>query len=157
MVEVTTADKIAALVQIFQEPKFYITMGVVVLVLAIGARMNHVGRRAGSMVGRLGLVIHWAALFVAVALFIVGVVQLATAQTVNDNTIVIVGLWWATAFVVWLTGKGLRFVLTGPLEPLDAAPPMEQRALNPLSRQYREQQLLLPRKPAAQPQRPPRG
>ena len=98
-------------------PQFYISLGAIIILLAVSARMKKAGVRAGSRTGRLGLVMHWASLLIAAILFGSGGFILATATTVNDNTMFIVGLWWAAAIVVWLIGKAVRFILTGPPPP----------------------------------------
>jgi hypothetical protein len=123
--EVTTADKLQALVQTFSEPKLYLSLGAILIVLAMSNRMKTAGVSAGSIIGRLGLVVHWAALLIAAILFGVGSFVLADAgQPVNNNAMVIVGLWWAAAVLVWLVGKAVRFILTGPLPPSEQPPPI---------------------------------
>jgi hypothetical protein len=120
--EVTTADKLQALIQTFFEPKFYLSMGLIIVVLVISNRMKTAGVRTGSMIGRLGLVIHWAALVIAAILFGLGCIVLADAKTVNNNTMFEAGLWLAAAILVWLIGKAARFILTGPLPPSEQPP-----------------------------------
>jgi hypothetical protein len=138
-VEVTTADKIQALGQTFLNPQLYISMGAIIIVLAVSARMKNAGVRAGSRAGRFGLVVHWASLLIAAIPFGLGGLILANAKTVNDNTILFVGLWWAAAIEIRLIGKAVRFILTGPL------PPSEQTARSPIppSQHYQAQQRAL--------------
>jgi hypothetical protein len=80
------------------------------------SRMRSEGERAGSAVGRLGLVLYWASLLVALPLLAVGAFMLVTMPNSHDMPM-LVGLSWAAALVVWLIGKSLRFILTGPLPP----------------------------------------
>jgi hypothetical protein len=141
MAEVTAADKVAALIQLFQNPQLYIGVGILLLIMALSARMKSQGARAGSMVGRLGLVIHWASLLLALATFLVGAFILATAVPLNENQKLVVGLLWASSLLVWLIGRALRFVLTGPLSaPAKTPIPQDQY--------YREQVRHLPSKPS---------
>jgi hypothetical protein len=122
--EVTTADKIQALVQTFGDLKPYLTIGAIILVFAISDRMKTTGVRAGSMIGRLGLVLHWTSLLIAAIPFGLGCIVLADAKIVNNNTMFEAGLWWAAAILVWLIGKAARFILTGPLLPSEQPPPI---------------------------------
>ncbi len=126
MTEVTTADELNALVQFFERPQLYIEAGVALLAVGLIARMKRQGARATSMSGRLGLVIHWASLLVALLLLVVGAFFLAT-QSGQADTPLFVGVSWAAALIVWLIGKSLRFILTGPLSATEAPSPQDQR------------------------------
>jgi hypothetical protein len=114
--EVTTADKFQALVRTFGEPKFYLTLGANILVSALTGRSEKPAlekvTRQSSMLGRLGLVLHWTALLIAAVLFGLGCFVLVTAPAVNENTMVFVAMWWVPAIIVWLIGKAARFILT---------------------------------------------
>src|SRR4051794_1666644 len=140
MAEVTAADMAAALFQFFQNPQLYIGLGILLLMMALSARMKSQGARAGSLVGRLGLLMHWGSLLLALAMFLVGAFILATEAPLNENNKLVVGLLWASALLVWLIGRALRFVLTGPLSA-PGKPPIPQH------QHHREQVHHLPSKP----------
>jgi hypothetical protein len=111
--EVTTADKLQALLQTFGEPKFYLTLGAIILFLAFTGRSEKKARQPQpSMLARVGLVLHWTALLIAAILFGLGCLALSYAPVVNENAIAVMAMCWVAAVIVWLLGKAARFILT---------------------------------------------
>src|ERR1700680_634920 len=82
-------------------------------------------RRRGltTVAARFGLFVSWVATAVALVLGGLGAVGFYNAPTpINENTWLISGGLCAVAFVVWLLGRGIYFVLAGspPEEPQDS-------------------------------------
>lgn len=92
------------------------TVLVTCLLFYIESRMNKRGREAGSIVGRLGLVVNWGANLLAVVFVILGWIRITNSQgpKLSEPEWFIACLMWAAALIVWLVGKAIRFVLTGP-------------------------------------------
>ncbi|ETR78966.1 hypothetical protein X566_04550 [Afipia sp. P52-10] len=65
------------------------------------------------MAARLGIALHWACVFIAgLAIALVVYIQFAN-QKLTEFQQLVVWAGYAFAFVVWLLGYGLRFVLAG--------------------------------------------
>lgn len=92
-------------------------------------------RRLTTVAARFGLFVSWIATAVALVLGGLGAVGFYNAPTpINENTWFISGGLCAVAFVVWLLGRGIYFVLAGspPEEPQrsQAVPPTQFSNLN---------------------------
>lgn len=112
-IEVTSADKLRALWQVLLEPKFYLQLSGVAVAFLIYGSMKRTARSMPTMVARFGLVIHWAALLAAFVLLCMA------AMTVTNPGVTEAGWLFAfgevaTALIVWLLGKAVRYVLSGP-------------------------------------------
>jgi hypothetical protein len=116
--ELTTADKINALLMVFAQPKFWVQLAFVTLVILGISRAKRTARGIHTKVGRLGLVLHWASLLMAVALITTAGVILTQSSKTDDSFVitVVVGLA-AAGVIVWLVGRSLRYILTGPSVP----------------------------------------
>lgn len=112
--ELTTADKINAALMVFAEPKFYLQLAFALLVLFAISRAGRTARSIPTKTGRLGLVLHWASLLIAVVLLGFAGLRLADAPTGNHTALLDVGVLAIVAAVIWLIGKALRYILTGP-------------------------------------------
>jgi hypothetical protein len=113
-VEITTADKINGALLVFTKPQFYFEMGFILILLACVARAKRTARSIPTKAGRLGLVLHWAALLVAVVLLGAAGLIVTQAKQVNDTNVLVAVVLGVSALVVWLVGKALRYILTGP-------------------------------------------
>jgi len=123
--ELTTADKINTALMVFAEPKFYVHLAVVALVLFGLSRAGRTARSIPTKIGRLGLVLHWASLLVAVILLAVAGVILAEAPKNKLDA----GALAVAAAIVWLLGKATRYILTGPkVVPTTPTPTRPQAA-----------------------------
>jgi hypothetical protein len=83
-------------------------------------------RRLTTVAARFGLFVSWVATAVALVLGGLGAVGFYNAPApINENTWLISGGLCAAAFVVWLLGRGIYFVLAGspPEEPQSAPAP----------------------------------
>jgi hypothetical protein len=114
--EITTADKINGALMVFAQPKFYLQLAFVALVLYGFGRARRTAQSISTRVGRLGLVLHWGALLIAVVLLGLAGLLLAEAPKTNDTALWVAGGLAAAAVIVWLIGKSLRYILTGPPE-----------------------------------------
>jgi hypothetical protein len=112
--QITTADKINGALAVFAQPQFYLQLGLALIVLFIFARAKRTAHSISSRVGRLGLVLHWGALLIAVVLLGLAGLLLAEAPKTNDTAMWVAGGLAASAVIVWLIGKSLRYILTGP-------------------------------------------
>src|SRR5437868_1393151 len=80
-------------------------------------------RRLTTVAGRFGLFVSWIATAVALVLGGLGTIGFYNAPTpISQNTWFISGGLCAAAFVVWLLGRGIYFVLAGsPPEDLQGS------------------------------------
>jgi hypothetical protein len=123
--ELTTADKINGALMVFAEPKFYLQLAFVALVLFGISRAGRTARSIPTKTGRLGLVLHRASLLVAVILLAIAGVILAEAPKNKLDA----GLLAVAAAIVWLVGKAARYILAGPsVAPPTTLPPMRPQA-----------------------------
>jgi uncharacterized protein len=121
-IQVTTADKINGTIQVFTSPKFFVEMAFLALLFLGAARAKRTARSIPTKVGRLGLVLHWAALTVAVVLLGAAGLIATQAKQLDDGNVVGAAILGVLALVIWLVGKALRYILTGPAEPIQTAP-----------------------------------
>jgi uncharacterized protein YecT (DUF1311 family) len=126
-VQVTTADKIYGSLDVFTSPRFLLTMAVVGLVFFGEARAKRTARSIPTKLGRLGLVLHWAALVVAVVCLGAAGLVLTQAKQANDVSVFVAMALGLAALLIWLVGKALRYILTGPMEPATDPQGPEQR------------------------------
>ncbi|MCP2217456.1 hypothetical protein M2226_002347 [Bradyrhizobium elkanii] len=126
-VEITTADKINgainAATMVLTTPQLYLSVGIALLLLACAARAKRTSHGIPTKVGRLGLVLHWGALLIAVVLLGLAGVLLVAAPRINDTVVLVAGCLAFAATVIWLAGKALRYILTGPSVSADASSP----------------------------------
>jgi hypothetical protein len=91
-----------------------LAFGLLALIIYAFSRAHRTARNTPTMAGRFGLVVHWGSLIIA-AVLLGGVVFILTkAQPLNGVAIVVAMGLVGAAVVVWLLGKAVRFVLTGP-------------------------------------------
>jgi hypothetical protein len=124
--QVTTADKIYGTIDVFTSPRFLLMMAVVGLVFFGEARAKRTAGSIPTKLGRLGLVLHWATLAVAVVCLAVAGLVLTQAKQANDFSVFVAVALGLAALVIWLVGKALRYVLTGPPEPATGPQGTEQ-------------------------------
>jgi hypothetical protein len=133
--EITTANKINGALAVLREPQFYLTMLLILFLFLAGARAKRTAHSITTKVGRLGLVLHWASLLVAAVLLCAAGLILTQAKQVTDPTVVVSGLLAGGALLVWLVGKSLRYILTGPpnatTAPVRTAAPVRNTSLPP--------------------------
>jgi hypothetical protein len=85
-------------------------------------------QRLTTVTARFGLFVSWSATAVALVLGGLGAAGFYSATTpINENTWLISGGLCAAAFVVWLLGRGVYFVLAGS-PPLAEPQPSKARA-----------------------------
>src|SRR5882757_1145224 len=99
---------------------------------ALAKRAHARRQRLTTVAARFGLFVSWIATAVALVLGGLGAVGFYNAPApINENTWLISGGLCAVAFVVWLLGRGIYFVLAGspPEEPQgsQAIPPTPPR------------------------------
>lgn len=124
--QVTTADKINGTIDVFTSPRLLITMAIMGLLLFGEARAKRTAKSIPTKLGRLGLVLHWAALVVAVVLLGAAGLVLTQAQQASDFHVFVGVALGLAALVIWLVGKALRYILTGPMEPATGPQGTEQ-------------------------------
>ncbi|MGY2983392.1 hypothetical protein [Bradyrhizobium sp. USDA 4508] len=124
-VEITTVDKINGAINAFltvlTTPQPYISLGIALVLLACAARAKRTARSIPTKAGRVGLVLHWGGLLIAVALLALAGVLLVAAPKINDAVVLATGGLVFAATVIWLVGKALRYILTGPSVSVDAS------------------------------------
>jgi hypothetical protein len=115
-IEITTADKINGIIGVFAQPQFYVHLAVVMILLAVLGRAKRTAQAVPTRLGRLGVVLHWASLFVAAILLVCAGLILSQMKDGDSFMLTISGAFGAAALVVWLIGKAFRYILTGPAE-----------------------------------------
>ena len=66
------------------------------------------------MLARLGNIIYWAACFVAAVVWFVGLSNLWLAEGEDPKARVVAVACVVGGFVIWLAGRAVRYILTGP-------------------------------------------
>jgi uncharacterized protein len=120
-IQITPADKINATIKVFTSPQLFVTMAFLGLLFWGEARAKRTARSIPTKLGRLGLVLHWAALAVAAVLLGTAGLIATQAKQLDDGPVFGAAALGVLALVIWLIGKALRYILTGPTEPIQPA------------------------------------
>jgi hypothetical protein len=108
--------------------------GAICLYLKLQSRAQARRRRLTTVAARFGLFLSWIATAVALVLGGLGAIGFYNAPTpINQDTWLISGGLCAAAFVVWLLGRGIYFVLAGSLPEEPQTPPQPMRRSVPTS------------------------
>jgi len=114
--EITTDDKINGALRVFTQPQFFAEMGFILILLVALARAKRKAQSVPTKAGRLGVVLHWASLIIATVLVGAAGLILTQMKPGNDFILLVSGVLGVSAVIVWLIGKSLRYILTGPAE-----------------------------------------
>ena len=117
---------------LFTSPQFFLEMAFLGLLFLGAARAKRTARSIPTRLGRLGLVLHWAALAVAAVLLGTAGLIATQAKQLDDGPVYGAAALGVLALVIWLVGKALRYILTGPTEPIE--PVCRSRSLQRLRR-----------------------
>ncbi|WP_354202733.1 lysozyme inhibitor LprI family protein [Bradyrhizobium sp. JR4.1] len=120
-IQVTTADKINATLEVITSPRFFLTIAFVGLLFWGEARAKRTAQSIPTKLGRLGLVLHWASLVIAVMLFGAAGLVATQAKHFDDGAVLGGAALGILALVIWLVGKALRYILTAPAEAIQSA------------------------------------
>lgn len=116
--QVTIADKINATLEVFTSPRLFLTMAVLGVLFWGEARAKRTARSIPTKLGRLGLVLHWVALAVAAVLLGTAGLIVTQAKRLDEGPALGAAALAILALVIWLVGKAMRYILTGPTEQI---------------------------------------